>query len=314
MKDRIKNIAILGTGIIGASWAAFYAGKGFSVKLYDADKSKCDAGYKKAVEFLNFLSEHSAISGETCEKAIGSLHCSESLDDLVGDAELVQESVVERYDVKNKVLGELERFASGKCIFASSSSGLLVSEMQKDMKHPERVLIAHPFNPPHLIPLVELVPGNKTSPDLVKTMSDFYQKLGKTPVTLKKEVPGHIANRLQAAIWREAIQLVIDGVASVEDIDKALCAGPGLRWALMGQHMVFHLGGGIEGGIGYFVDHIGISFEKLWKDMAKWDCLPAETKEQLVAGVTEQMHGRELKEIAAWRDEKLIEISKVIGS
>ena len=274
MKDRIKNIAILGTGLIGASWAAFYAGKGFSVKLYDADKSKCDAGYEKAVEFLNFLSQHHAISSQTAEKAIRSLQCVESIGDLVNDAELVQESVVERYDVKKKVLSELEQFATCKCIFLSSSSGLLVSQMQKEMKHPERFLIAHPFNPPHLIPLVELVPGRKTSPELLKTMSDFFEMLGKTPVTLKREVPGHIANRLQAAVWREAIQLVIDGVASVEDIDKALCAGPGLRWALMGQNMIFHLGGGNDGGIGYFVDHIGMSFEKLWKDMAKWDCLP----------------------------------------
>ena len=234
-----------------------------------------------------------------------------SIDDLVNDAELVQESVVERYDVKKEVFGKLEEFASSGCIFVSSSSGLLVSEMQKGMKHPERLLIAHPFNPPHLIPLVELVPGKKTSPDLVRAMSEFYQKFGKTPVILKKEVPGHIANRLQAALWREAIQLVIDGVASVEDVDKALCSGPGLRWALMGQHMIFHLGGGIDGGIGYFVDHIGVSFEKLWKDMAKWDRLPAETKEKLVAGIEEQMHARELEDIAEWRDEKLLELTKV---
>ena len=314
MKDRIKNVAILGTGLIGASWAAFYADKGFRVKLYDTDKSKCDAGYNKAVEYLNFLLEHGAISADACEKAIGSLQCTESMEDLVSDADLVQESVAERYDVKKKVLGELEQFASCECIFASSSSGLLVSEMQKEMKHPERFLIAHPFNPPHLIPLVELVPGKKTNHDLINFMADFFEKLGKTPVILKKEIPGHIANRLQAAVWREAIQLAIDGVASVEDIDKAICAGPGLRWALMGQHMIFHLGGGIDGGIGYFVDHIGISFERLWKDMAKWDRLPAETKEQLVTGVTVQMHGRELKEIAAWRDEKLLGISKVIGS
>ena len=182
------------------------------------------------------------------------------------------------------------------------------------MKYPERILIAHPFNPPHLIPLVELVPGKKTNPELIGFMADFFEKLGKTPVILKKEIPGHIANRLQAALWREAIQLVIDGVASLEDVDKALYAGPGLRWALLGQHMIFHLGGGTDGGIGYFVNHIGVSFEKLWKDMAKWEHLPAETKERLTDGIKEQMNGRKIKDIAAWRDEKLIEILKVIRS
>ena len=314
MEDRIKNVAILGTGLIGASWAAFYAGKGYKVKLYDSEKSQLDLGLKKAVEYLNFFLEHSAISADTCEKAVSSLKPVESMDDLVNDAELVQESVAERYDVKKDVFGKLENFGSSECIFASSSSGLLVSEMQKEMKHPERLLVAHPFNPPHLIPLVELVPGRKTDSDLINFMAKFFEKLGKMPVILKKEVPGHIANRLQAALWREAIQLVIDGVASLEDIDKALCAGPGLRWALMGQHMIFHLGGGPDGGIGYFVDHIGVSFEKLWKDMAKWDRLPSETKGQLVTGIKEQMHGREIKEIATWRDEKLIKLLNVIRS
>ena len=314
MDERIKNVAILGTGLIGASWAAFYAGKGFRVKLYDTDKSQCDLGLKKSVEYLNFLLEHGAITANACKNAISSIQCVENIDDLVNDVELVQESVAERYDVKKDVFGKLEQFASSKCIFASSSSGLLVSQMQKEMKHPERLLIAHPFNPPHLIPLVELVPGKKTNPELINFMANFFAKLGKTPVVLKKEVPGHIANRLQAALWREAIQLVLDGVASLEDVDKALCAGPGLRWALMGQNMIFHLGGGANGGIGYFVDHIGVSFEKLWKDMAKWDRLPAETKEQLVAGIKEQMHGRELKEIASWRDEKLLGLLGVIRS
>jgi len=310
--EKIKNIGIVGTGLIGASWAAFYAEKGFIVKLYDADKSQCDLGPKKAVEYLNFLLKHDAMSEDAYKNAISSIQCVGSIKELARDAGLVQESVAERYDVKKDVFGKLEEFASSECIFASSSSGLLVSEMQKEMKHPERILIAHPFNPPHLIPLVELVPGEKTSPELINFMADFFEKLGKTPVILKKEVPGHIANRLQAALWREAIQLVIDKVASLEDVDKALCAGPGLRWALMGQHMIFHLGGG-EGGIEHFVDHIGTSFEKLWLDMAKWDRLPAETKEVLVSGIKEQMSGRDIKDIAKWRDEKLVELLRVIN-
>ena len=153
---KINNIAIIGTGLIGATWAAFYASKGFGVKLYDADKSQCDLGFKRTVEYLNFLEKHSAISADACKKAVTSLQCVESINELVTDVGLLQESVVERYDVKKDVFGKLEEFASSECIFASSSSGLLVSEMQKEMKHPERLLIAHPFNPSHLIPLVEL--------------------------------------------------------------------------------------------------------------------------------------------------------------
>lgn len=312
MDGRIRNVAIVGTGLVGASWAAFYAGKGYKVTMFDADRGQVDSAYDRAVEYLKFLAEHGVISAEAEEKAIRELERADSLEAAVGEAHLVQESVAEKYEVKKEVFGEMEEWASAECIFASSSSGLLVTEMQRDMKHPERLLVAHPFNPPHLIPLIELVPGEKTSPDLIAFMVEFFEELGKTPVVLKKEVPGHIANRLQAALWREAIQLVLDGVASVEDVDKAVCAGPGLRWALMGQHMIFHLGGGMAGGIGHFVDHIGVSFEKLWKDMAKWDSLPAETKEQLVAGIKEQMRGTEIEEIAAWRDEKLVALSKVI--
>jgi carnitine 3-dehydrogenase len=214
---------------------------------------------------------------------------------------------------KNEVFRTLEENASSECIFASSSSSLLVSEMQKGLKHPERLLVAHPFNPPHLIPLVELVPGGETDPELIPFMAGFFEDLGKTPVILKKEIPGHIANRLQTALWREAIQLILDGVASLENIDKAVCAGPGLRWALMGQNMIFHLGGS-DGGIGYFVDHVGVAFEKLMKEMANWESFPAGTKEQLIAGMKEQMHGRDAKEIAVWRDEKLLDLIKVIRS
>lgn len=313
MPRKINNIAIIGTGLIGASWAAFYASKGFGVKLYDADNSASQKGYEKACENLLFFKEHESLSVDDFERAKSGLKIAASLAEAFKDVELVQESVAERYEIKQEVFQQIDLYTSTDVIVASSSSGLLITEIQKCMKHPQRSMIAHPFNPPHLIPLVELVPGKKTNPDLIDFMADFFEKLGKTPVILKKEIPGHIANRLQAAVWREAIQLVIDGVASLEDVDKAVCAGPGLRWALMGPHMIFHLGGG-QGGIGYLVDHIGVSFEILWKNMAKWDSLPAETKGLLVAGIKEQMHGREIKDIATWRDEKLLGLLEVIRS
>jgi 3-hydroxyacyl-CoA dehydrogenase len=203
----------------------------------------------------------------------------------------------------------MDRVASPSTIIASSSSGLLMTEIQQVMNYPQRSLIAHPFNPPHLIPLVELVPGKQTDPEIIKTMYDFYQGLGKIPVVLKKEVPGHIANRLAVALWREAIELVATGVASVEDVDKALYAGPGIRWALMGQHLIYHLGGG-EGGYEYFIDHIGREFEKY--QMASWTKIPEDARKAIIAGVKDSLGGRSVSELAQWRDEKLVELLKVI--
>jgi 3-hydroxybutyryl-CoA dehydrogenase len=153
----------------------------------------------------------------------------------VVDVQLVQESVAENYEIKQQVFKELDSYTQPDAILASSSSGLLMTPIQQVTNHPGRCLIAHPFNPPHLIPLVELVPGDKTDELTVLRMKDFYEKLGKVPVVLKKAVPGHIANRLALALWREAVDLVIQGIASVEDVDKAVSAGPGLRWAVMGR-------------------------------------------------------------------------------
>ena len=186
-----------------------------------------------------------------------------------------------------------------------------MTEIQKVMKHPERSIIAHPFNPAHLVPLVELVGGEQTSEDVVARLYEFFTSCGKVPVVIKKEIPGFLANRLQAAIWREAIDMVLNGVASVADVDKALCAGPGIRWALMGQHMIYHLGGG-QGGIEHFVDHIGENKRRLWEDMAKWTVLPSETKGVLAEGVKQEMGERSFKEIEQWRNEKLVKLLKVI--
>ncbi len=225
------------------------------------------------------------------------------------DVEFVHESVFENYDVKKEVFAQMDGFAHPATIIASSSSGLLMTEIQKVMKYPQRSLIAHPFNPPHLIPLVELVSGRQTAPEVITTMSNFYQGFGKIPVVLQKEVPGHIANRLAAALWREAIDLVVAGVASVEDVDKALYAGPGTRWAFMGPHLIYHLGGG-EGGYEYFINHIGKAFEEYWQGMASWTEIPEDAKEAIISGVKNSLDGQSLSELTQWRDEKLVELLK----
>ena len=310
MGDETDHIGIVGTGLVGAGWAAFYAAKGFDVTLYDASASALRGGYEKAIEYLTFLKNHGALGPDGHDKAAAGIRMSNDIPGAVQGAQLVQESVVERYDVKKEVLRQIDQAALPDTIIASSSSGLLISKLQDVMDHPERSLIAHPFNPPHLIPLVELVPGERTGKETLCRMKTFFERLGKVPVVLRKEIPGHIANRLQAAVWREAIDLVLKGVASVSDVDRALTSGPGLRWALLGANMIFHLGGG-AGGIGYFIDHVGVSFSKLWEDMADWTSLPAETKEVLTKGIQEGMEGKSLQEIAEWRDEKIVALLKI---
>ena len=313
MDTKAGKVGIVGTGLIGAGWAAFYASKGLAVSLFDAEASARQAGRERTLTYLAFLREHGLLAPEDHDRAVAGVGVTDDLSEAVEGARLVQESVTERYDVKKNVFRQIDRAAEPEAILASSSSGLLISELQTVMERPGRSLIAHPFNPPHLIPLVELVPGKQTAPKVLAEAKALFESLGKVPVVLNKEVPGHIANRLQAAVWREAIDLVLRGVASVADVDKALAAGPGIRWALLGPHMIFHLGGG-PGGIKYFIDQVGVSWDKLWTDMACWTSLPAETTGALVSGVQEEAGDRPLQEIARWRDEKVVQLLNVIAS
>ena len=307
----IQAIGILGTGTIGSSWATFFAAQGMKVRMHDVDPDIVERGIVKAYANLEALVQYGLVEKGRLAALKENIAPAGSMAALLEGADYIQESVAETYEVKGKVYAEMDRLASPQAILASSSSGLLMSEIQKHAALPERCLIAHPFNPPHLVPLVELVPGQKTDPAVVERVKRFFEGLGKIPVVLKLEVPGHIANRLAAALWREAIDLVIRGVASVEDVDKALYAGPGIRWALMGQHQIYHLGGG-EGGYGYFIDHIGKAFGAYWKEMATWSEISPESRERLVEGVRQAMGGRDAAEIARWRDEKIVGLLKVI--
>ncbi|HHY96025.1 MAG TPA: hypothetical protein GX513_13600, partial [Firmicutes bacterium] len=197
-------------------------------------------------------------------------------------------------------------------LLASSSSGLLMTEIQKVTRHPERCLIAHPINPVYLIPLVELVPGERTSPEALAAAKGFLEGLGKVPVILRREVPGYLENRITAALWREAIDLVHQGVASVEDVDKTIWAGPGLRYALMGPHLIYHLGGG-PGGIRHFVEHLHPAFQQWWSDMSTWTSIPEGAVESLEQGLQEVMAGRSYQEMVAWRDGMLVKMLKLLG-
>jgi 3-hydroxyacyl-CoA dehydrogenase len=306
-----ESIAIIGTGVIGSSWAAFFAAKGFQVRMWDVDAIRCQKGHQQAVDTIELLQARGILSEDGIAESTARITITDGLAQAVEDVQLVQESVAENYAVKQQVFKALDAETGSDVILASSSSGLLMTEIQKVTRHPGRCLIAHPFNPPHLIPLVELVPGDATDAKTIATMKRFYEALGKVPVVLKKAVPGHIANRLALALWREAVDLVVQGIASVEDVDKAVCAGPGLRWAIMGPHMIYHLGGG-EGGMDHFIDHFGPAVKTWWESMATWTSLPPETKDVLIEGLKKEMGDRSLAEINRRRDEKLIKMLKIL--
>lgn len=276
----IKHTAILGAGVIGASWAALFLASGRSVAVYDQAKD-VEKSVRTRIENVWPTLQTLGLTTAGDPDAI-SFHSSAI--DAVANASFIQESVPERLPIKHALFTEIEPALASDAIVASSASGLTLSEMQQGWKTPNRFILGHPFNPPHLIPLVELLANDKTDSDVLPQAEDFYRQLGKVTIRVNKEVPAHVANRLQAALWREAISLVSEGVASVEDVDKAVWAGPGLRWAAMGPHQLFHLGAG-EGGLREFCERYGDSFHRWWDDLGPVKLNP-EVIEQLVSGLT----------------------------
>ena len=214
--------------------------------------------------------------------------------------------------MKIELFAEIDAALPDDTVIASSSSSLLISRLTTKCTHPQRCVIGHPFNPPHLIPLVEVVGGEKTSAQAMAATMDFYRALGKHPIRIKKEMRGHVANRLQSALWREAIHLVAEGVVSVADADAAIAFGPGLRWALMGPHLTFHLGGG-EGGMTHFMAHLGDQFQSQMDDLGTTR-LTEPVRKLIIDGVAAEAGSRSIGDLRRWRDRKLIEILKVSGT
>ncbi len=234
------------------------------------------------------------------------LSFAKSAPEAVEGADFVQESVPERLQIKHSTYGEIEPVLPAHAIVSSSTSGLTLEALQKGWTDPANLILGHPFNPPHLIPLVELTANSRTSPVAPKLAEAFYRDIGKVTIRIRKGLPGHVANRLQAAVWREAVHMVIEGVASVEDIDKAMWAGPGLRWAAMGPTMLFHLGAG-EGGIQAFCNHFRDTFNGWWDELGD-PRLDDQVIEKLVAGMAEQARGRGVEDLSSQRDRMLTAI------
>jgi carnitine 3-dehydrogenase len=301
----IRRIAIVGTGVIGASWAAEFLARGFDVVATDP-APKAEANLRQYIdEAWNDLTSIGLSKGASLDR----LSFTTNMKEALSDADLVQENAPERPDFKIKLYAEMEEVAPVDSLFASSSSGITPSVIQSQCKHPERVVIGHPFNPPHIIPLVEVVGGTKTSPDAIQQAIGFYASIGKKPIHLKKELPGHVANRFQAALYREMLYLIEQGVLSTEDTDAAVCYGPGLRWGVMGQSLQWHLGGG-AGGIQHFMDHLMPPLEGMMKALGTPNITP-ELKQKVIDGVMREAAGRSVDQLAQDENRVLIGLLKL---
>jgi len=297
----VDRITVVGTGVIGASWAALFLAKGRRVVATDPAPN-AEASLRKFVESAWPTLERLGLAPGASQS---NLTFTPELAKAVVGADLVQENGPERIEFKQKLYGQLDELLPPDAIIASSSSGLIMSEIQKGATaHPERCVIAHPFNPPHLIPLVEIVGGEKTSEETIRRTTEFYRSIGKQTVRLYKELPGHVANRLQAALGREVFYLVADGVLSAEDADSALSWGPGLRWGVMGNMMLNHLGGG-HGGIEHFFEQFTVPMTAFWKSLGS-PVLTPEVQRRLIDSVKAEVGSRTVGELEAERDELLL--------
>jgi 3-hydroxyacyl-CoA dehydrogenase len=301
MTRKIERVAIIGTGVIGASWAALFLAKGLDVVATDIAPN-AESSLNKFVDAAWPALEKLGLSPGASRSR---LKFTPEVEAAVANVDLIQENGPERLDFKKELYKNLDEWIDSDVIIASSSSGLTMSEIQAACEHyPERCVIGHPFNPPHLVPLVEIVGGAKTSEETIERVTAFYSGIGKRTIRLHKEVPGHVANRLQAALFREVVHLVSEGVVSVADADTAVSWGPGLRWGVMGPALLYHLGGG-AGGIEHFFDQFTAPMSAWWKVLGAPE-LTADVRAAMIKGVHDEVKSRSLGELGAYRDEKLL--------
>ncbi|WP_168790641.1 3-hydroxyacyl-CoA dehydrogenase NAD-binding domain-containing protein [Paraburkholderia aromaticivorans] len=302
MTKQAVNIAIVGAGVIGAGWATHFLAHGFEVTATDP----ADGAESRLRDWIDnswpVVERLGLAQGASRDK----LTFTTDVGAAVRNADFIQESGPERLDVKHSLIASIESAARADVIIASSSSGLAISDIQAGARHPERIVLGHPFNPSHIIPLVEVGGGSLTSPENIARTMAFYSSTGKKVIRINKEVKGHIANRLQVAIWQEAISLVQRGVASVEDIDAAISYGPGLRWALLGPFLNLHASGG-PGGIAHVLRHLGPAQREWAKDLGTYP----ETDdyiESIAKGVDIELQSYDFPEMLRQRDQLLIQL------
>ncbi|MFV0458300.1 MAG: 3-hydroxyacyl-CoA dehydrogenase NAD-binding domain-containing protein [Actinomycetales bacterium] len=277
----VERVTALGAGLIGRSWTALFLAAGKQVTSYDPDPS-AKARTRETVEQAWPVLTTLGLTTPQDTDPMARLTVVADAREAVDGAQFVQESIPERLPLKHDLYAAIEPVLAEDVVVASSASGLTLTELQAGWTDPARIVLGHPFNPPHLIPLVEVMGNARTAPHAVPTARAFYESVGKVTIEVRREVPGHVANRLQAALWREAIHLINEGVATVQDVDTAVAAGPGARWAVMGPTTLFHLGGD-EGGLADFCARYADSFNRWWDDLGT-PHLDAATIDRLVTG------------------------------
>jgi carnitine 3-dehydrogenase len=298
----VKTVGVVGTGVIGASWTAFYLARGFDVRATDpADGA--EGRLRELVASYWPTLERLGLSSTASQKR---LTFSKNVAEVLSGVDFVQENGPERLDLKRQLIASIDAAIPDHAIIATSSSGILISSIQDAAKHPERVVLGHPFSPPHIIPLVEVLGGKLTSPDAVARTIAFYASIGKKPIHIHREIKGHITNRLQAALWQEALWLVEQGIASVADIDTAISYGPGLRWGLLGPFLNLEIAGG-SGGLAHVLEHLGPPMESWWTDL-KTVHLSPELNKKAVAETKEYLKPYSFDETVQQRDEILISL------
>jgi 3-hydroxyacyl-CoA dehydrogenase len=307
----IHKVACVGAGLIGQGWAALFSSNGFEVVLQDVNETILEISAKGVRSNLMFLEANNFLKPGEAEAALKRIKMSTLIGEAVGHADYVQESVLDHYEIKKQVFKEMDVAAPDHAILASSSSGLLMTEIQKATKRPQRCVLVHPVLPVYLMPLVEIVGGEQTSRETVMAAYDLMKRLGKVPALLKREVPGYIINRLQAALLREAIDLVDKDVASPEDVDKAFCMGIGLRDPIIGPFLRIHLAGN---GVERFIENYSQSYRNRWETMETWTSIPPSAAKKVIRSVREMevVRTKTLEEIKNWRDEMLVKLLKVI--
>ena len=318
--ENISSVACVGGGTIGFSWAVLFAQHGMRVKIYDVSEAVLSRANAELRDAYDTLVEAGVMTEEELVAALDRITTTSDLDEAVKDVDYVQESGPERYRIKREIYRDLDRLARPEAILASSTSAMLMTEIQKATTHPERCVVAHPYNPPHIVPLVEIVPGEATSAETVAVARDFMARMGRVPVVARKECRGHIVNHMQAVIYREAKWLVGNGVATAAEIDLAFRTGPGLRLALMGPFMVgmFTSPGGLQDTM---VDgKLNHMMEDDIPSRVELEAPPRTPENELewakmcVAQMEEELAGTDMEQVKKWRDTKLLQILDVIAS
>ena len=306
MQDSQDTIAVIGTGVIGTGWIIRFLFNKKKVKVFDPSK-------KQKKFLLNEIKRTSKTLERFYAKKINlekQLFFCNSVQEAVKNAGLIQENAPENEKLKTKVIKDISLSAPKSAIIASSSSGLLPSKIQAQAKNPERVLIAHPFNPVYLLPLVELVPGKKTTKANILKANRFYSKIGMKTLTLKKELPGYLSDRLQESMWRESLHIINEGYASTKDLDDAIIYGPGLRWSLMGTFLTFHLAGG-ESGMKHMLEQFGPALKLPWTKL-KAPKLTDNLKKKIIQGTKIQSKNKSIQNLSNLRDNFLIDLQKLL--